>query len=257
MHHRFVTDFRQYLHILFTTTKSSFKLRNENSYLGVFWYLLGPLLTFSILLLVFSHRLGANVERYPLYLLCGIVVWNFFSQATSRSLTAVMSRATLLKSLPLRRDVFVLSAVLDVFISHLFELAIFLLFAVYYGVFSLTFFFFPLILLLQFFFVLGTGFILSSLYFIFRDLGQIWSVVVRAWWFATPVFYALHEGGPGEKVNMFNPMYHAIDLSRDVLVYNTLPSIASLLILAGFAAVFFIVGYIVFHRIAPCFAEYV
>jgi len=247
---------RRHLNFLYETTKASFKLRNESSYLGVFWYLLGPFLTFVILLLVFSGRLGSDVELYPLYLLSGIVVWNFFSAATSCSLTAVMGQANLIKSLPIRRDVLVLAAVLDVFISHFFELAILFGLTLYFEVLSITALFFPLILILQFIFVIGTGLALSSLHFVFRDLGQVWSVLMRAWWFATPIFYVLNEGGPGEKVNMFNPMYHSIDLSRDVLIYGKLPNITSFIIFAIFAVVAYMVGHFIFKRISPRFAEY-
>jgi len=252
-----IVDMRRYLNLLYGMTKASFKLRNESSYLGVFWYLLGPFLTFIILLLVFSGRLGSDVELYPLYLLSGIVVWNFFSASTSCSLTAVMGQANLIKSLPLRRDILVLSAVLDVFVSHLFELAILFVFMLYFGVLSVTALFFPLILILQLVFVLGTGFALSSLHFVFRDLGQVWSVLMRAWWFATPIFYVLNEGGPGEKANMFNPMFHAIDLSRDVLIYAQPPNIVSLAIFSFFAITSFVAGYVIFHKLSPRFAEFI
>ncbi|MBU2259492.1 ABC transporter permease [Patescibacteria group bacterium] len=247
---------RRHLNFLYETTKASFKLRNESSYLGVFWYLLGPLLTFGILLLVFSARLGSGVEHYPLYLLSGIVMWNFFSASTSSSLNAVMGQASLIKSLPVRRDLLVLSTVFDVFFSHVFELVILFGLMVYYGVLSETALFFPLIFILQLLFALGTGFALSSLHFVFRDLGQVWSVLMRAWWFATPIFYVLHEGGPGEKVNMFNPMYHSIDLSRDVLIYGKTPNITSLIIFACFAVAAYGIGYFIFSRISPRFAEY-
>ena len=245
------------LNFLYETTKASFKLRNEGSFLGVFWYLLGPLLTFFILYLVFSGRLGGGVENYPIYLLSGIFVWNFFSAASSRSLNSVMSQAGLIKSLPVRRDVLVIAAVLDVFVSHLFELGIFLGFAIYFGVLSPTALLFTVILAMQFIFVLGISFALSSLHFVFRDLGQIWSVITRAWWFATPIFYVLNKGGPGEKVSMVNPMYHSIELSRDVLIYAELPNMNSLIIFAIFSAVSFAAGYFIFSKLSPRFSEFV
>ncbi|MCF7844286.1 MAG: ABC transporter permease [Kiritimatiellales bacterium] len=242
---------------IFELTKARFKLRNEGSFLGVFWYLLGPLLTFIILLLVFSARLGSNIEHYSSYLLTGVVVWNFFSAATSQSLNAVMGEATLIKSLPVNKRHIVLSVVLDVFFSHIFELLLLSVFLIYNGSLSVTALFFPILLAFQFIFTFGVGLMLSSLHFIFRDLGQVWSVLMRAWWFATPIFYMLHPGGPGEKVSMFNPMFYSIELSRDVLVYSRVPDLLLLGIFACFALVVYGVGSVIFNRISPKFAEYV
>ncbi|MBU0766563.1 ABC transporter permease [Patescibacteria group bacterium] len=248
---------RKHFNLLFEMTKVRFKLRNEGSFLGVFWYLLGPLLTFIILLLVFSARLGSGVEHYPLYLLSGIVIWNFFSASTSSSLNSIMGQAGLIKSLPVRRDLLVFSTIFDAFFSHIFELVILFGLMAYFGVLSKTILLFPIILILQLMFALGTGFALSSLHFIFRDLGQVWSVLMRAWWFVTPIFYVLNEGGPGEKVNMFNPMYHSINISRDVLIYGKIPNTTSLIIFTCFAIAAYVMGYFIFTRISPRFAEYI
>jgi len=248
---------KQSLNILYQTTKASFKIRNASSYLGFCWYLLGPILTFIILLSVFSHRLGADIEHYPLYLLSGIVIWNFFSTGTSRSLTCVFGQAGLIKSLPVRRELLVLSTVLDVLVSHLFEIVVLLAIASYYGVLSITVLFLPVALILNFLFTLGVSYALSALMFVFRDLGQIWSIVTKVWWFATPIFYALYEGGKGEKVSMFNPMFHILDISRDVLIYGTVPDLKSLLILFAFSSVSLLVGILIFRKLYPHFAEHV
>lgn len=232
-------------------------MRNASSFLGVFWYLLGPLLTFIILLIVFSGRLGSHVEHYPLYLLSGIVMWNFFSAGTSHALSCLMSQAGLIKSLPVRREFLVLSTVFDVLVSHFFEIAIFLLIAWFYGVLTPTVLVFPFIVLLNIFFTFGVGLGLSALFFVFRDLGHVWSIVIKIWWFATPIFYALFEGGKGEKVSVFNPMYHIIHSAREVLIYGQLPEASSLLIASGFAVAALIVGFTIFSFLNPRLAEYV
>jgi len=248
---------RNVLNILYQTAKSSFKLRNESSYLGIFWYLLGPLLTFGILYYVFSGRLGSGVGDYPLYLLSGIVVWNFYSAGSSRSLTAIMGNAGIIKALPVRRDAIVISGMIDAFVSHLFEIAILLAFCAILGTLTPIALLFSAVLLLQFLFALGTGFLLSALYVFFGDLGQIWSVLTKAWWFATPIFYTLSEGGPGKTLSMFNPMYHSIELSRNLLVYGILPPLSSWVILALFSVLTLVLGYAVFHKLSPRFAEFI
>jgi len=248
---------RENAYVVYELTKAEFKKRNESSLLGVLWYLLGPLLTFGVLYVVFTDRLGSGVERYSLYLFSGIVVWNFFGSATAHALSAVQMRAGIIKSLPVRRDIIILSVVLDLFVSHLFELAVLLLLVLASGALAWTAVFFPLILLLQFVFVLGVSKALAALFCVFGDLDQIWSVVMKAWWFATPIFYVLTPDGPGRRVSMWNPLFHAIDLSRDVLVYGTVPDIRSLAIFAVFALVAYAAGSRIFAAISPRFAEYV
>jgi len=184
-------------------------------------------------------------------------MWNFFSAGTSRALTCVFGQAGLIKSLPLRREILVLSTVLDVLLSHLFEIAILFLIAAYYGVLSFVILFFPIALILNFIFTLGVSYALSALIFVFRDLGQIWSILTKVWWFATPVFYSLYEGGKGEQVSMFNPMFHVLDISRDVLIYGSMPDPKSVVILTTFSLGSFVVGMLIFRKLNPHFAEYV
>tara|TARA_B100001971_G_C18243864_1_gene572793 strand:- start:1518 stop:1958 length:441 start_codon:yes stop_codon:yes gene_type:complete len=146
---------------------------------------------------------------------------------------------------------------LDVLISHLFEIVIFFLIAAYFGVITFTIIFFPIVLVLNFIFTLGVSYALSALIFVFRDLGQIWSILTKVWWFATPIFYALYEGGRGEKVSMFNPMFHILDISRDALIYSSAPDPKSLLILVAFSFGSLFIGILIFWKLYPHFAEYV
>jgi len=249
--------FKRQLYFLYQRTKSGLLSRHESSLFGMFWYLLGPALMFGVLMLVFSQRLGTTIEHYFLYLLLGIILWNFFSAGTSRAIDALMSQASLIKSMPVRADILVLSSVLEAFVNHCFELVIFGAILAFYGVFSVTAFYFFLIVILEFIFVLGMSYFLSALFFIFRDLNQIWSVILRVWWFATPIFYQLTETGPGRKVNMFNPMFYVIDSARDALIYNYVPHITSMGILACFAFAALLCGYVLFRMLSPYFPEYV
>ena len=249
---------RRQANFVYEMTKTSIKLQNEHSYLGLFWYLLGPALLFSILLFVFSGRLGLSIERYPLYLLLGIISWDFFSAATGRAMGVFVQNAGIIKALPVPLNMLVISTVMHSLLSHAAELALFVAVAAYFDVIPHLLFivlFLP-VLLLGFLFALGMSFAVASLYVFMRDLNQIWSVLTRAWWFATPIFYAPTATGLGAKVSLWNPLYYIMHISRELLIYERIPAFWLYQNLTLFACGSLVVGYAMFHHFRPRFAEY-
>lgn len=234
------------VNLVLQQTKAAFKLQNENSYLGVLWYLLGPLLLFGILIFVFSQRLGANIEHYPLYLLLGIISWNFFATSTGRSIAIFLTNSSLLKALPIRKELLIVSSILHTCISHALEIVLFLALAFSYGVVPHLLPVYLLILIQAVLFSTGVSFFLASIFIFLRDINQIWSVITRAWWFATPVFYALTPTGPGSKLSWFNPLYYIIHMSREVLIYGHIPSAKLWFGLGVFTTLSLVVGYTTF-----------
>lgn len=241
------------LTLLYEVTKANFKLQNENSYLGVVWYLLGPLLLFGILLYVFSHRLGANIEHYPLYLLMGIITWNFFATGTGRSVTIITGNAAIIKSLPVRIELLVAASLLHTLVSHILEIVIFIGLLLWYGISLSLFPLYLVVLFLSFLFTFGMGLMLASVYVFLRDVQQIWSVLTRVWWFATPIFYAPTATGLGQKISLWNPMYYSIYLPRTLLIYNTVPPLTHFIVFAAFATGTLLVGFLLFTRLRPHF----
>ena len=246
---------RKDITLLYQLTKANIKLQNENSILGILWYILGPLFLFSILLFVFRSRLGGDVEHYPLYLLLGIITWNFFITGSSRCMMVFSSNAALIKSLPIKLEILLLSAVLYTFFTHILELILFVAFMYWYAVEPMYIPLFFIVLILGFLFTLGVGFFLSSLYVLFRDIQQIWSVITRAWWFATPIFYVPTPNGPGVFFSQFNPIYYMIHLSRQLLIYHEIPSLSQFGAFTGFTVLSLIFGYTVFVYIRPSLVE--
>ena len=237
---------KQKLYMLYQITRSSIKLQNESSYLGFLWYLLGPLLLFSVLLFVFHHRLGSGIQFYPLYLLLGVILWNFFSAATGKAMSALFANAVIIKSLPIRIEFLLLSSLLHSLIIHMIEVIVFFVVLCVFGV-SLSVvsvLLFLVVLSSGFLFSFGIGMALSVLYPLFRDLQQIWSVLLRAWWFATPIFYAPTPTGPGRILSLFNPMYYNIHLSRELLIYQRIPDPSLFLIFGTIAVCSCIGGYV-------------
>ena len=106
-----------------------------------------------------------------------------------------------------------------------------------------------------FLFTLGVGFFLASVYVLFRDVQQVWSVLTRAWWFATPIFYVATETGLGAKLSLLNPMYYYIHLSRELLIYQRIPDITFGILFISFAVGSLIIGYSTFRTLRSSFVS--
>jgi ABC-type polysaccharide/polyol phosphate export permease len=234
--------------------RAQFKLRNEGSYLGIFWYLLNPLLMFGLLLLVFSKGLGAEILHYPLYLLLGIIMFNFFQQITTSSIKTMDENRALIKSIKFSRESLVASTVLRTLFSHIFEFILFVVIALIFGVSIGEFIFYIPILLLFCIFAYGFSLILASFYIYFIDIENIWVFVSKLLFFATPIFYEIGRGKLFV-LNLFNPLYYFITLARSVVIYGNIPE---LWIIAGaFASsfIFFVLGTFIFSGLKRRFAE--
>lgn len=247
--------FKKTLNLSLALAKAEFKLRNEGTYLGIFWYLLNPLLMFLVLLAVFSNRLGAHIPHYPLYLLLGIIIFNFFRQATLESTKIIDENRWLIKSINFSRQTLVSSLVLKTLFSHTFEIILFIIFLFIFNAPLHGIIFYPLILFLLLVFIYGASLILSSLAVYFVDLDNIWMFFSFLLWFATPIFYSIESQGWLFRLNLANPLYYFITIARDLIIYTKTPEIWIILGALFYSLLFLGVGLLVFNRLKKKFAE--
>ncbi len=246
---------RKLLSLSFALAIAEFKLKNEGSYFGILWYLLNPLLTFSLLFLVFAQRLGNSISSYQLYLMIGIVMFNFFQSVSSECTKAIYSHHLIIKSIKFPQEAIIGSVILKILFSHFFEMLLFIVFLVIFGVPVSQIIFYPFILIFLCFFVFGVSLILSSLAVYFIDLANIWGFVSRLIWLATPIFYEI--GGQTRLFifNLFNPMYYFITISRDIIVYSRMPQLWMVAGAAGYTILSVVIGIIIFNKLKIKFAE--
>lgn len=176
--------------------KTDFKLRYQGSALGYVWSLLRPLALFVILYFVFVKflRYGANVEHIAVYLLLGIVLWNFFSEVTNNGVTSIVGRGDLIRKLNFPKYVIVLAGSLSALINLALNLLVVLLFAVINGVSpSWSLLWTPLLILELFVFALAMAFILGAAFVKLRDVNYIWEVVMQAAFYVTPIIYVITD----------------------------------------------------------------
>lgn len=126
--------FRHNLRIIRELVLSDFKLRYQGSYLGYFWTLIKPLLLFGVIYLVFRYFMPVTVENYAIYLLLGVLIWNFFSEATLIGMNAFMTKRDLVTKIYFSRAALVFASTISSVITLLLNLVIFFVFLAIAGV---------------------------------------------------------------------------------------------------------------------------
>lgn len=202
--------------------RTDFKLRYQGSALGYLWSLLRPLFLFVILYFVFARflKVGNTIPHYPVYLLLGIVLWNYFVEVTTGSVAAIVGKGDLLRKINFPKYVIIVagsvSALINLFLNFVI-IAIFMVIShVSPGLQSLLLI--PLIVEL-FIFAIGVAFFLSALFVKFRDVSYIWDVVTQAAFYATPILYPMAKiPHKFAKYLILNPAAQIIQDARHVLI---------------------------------------
>lgn len=251
--------------------KTDFKLRYQGSALGYLWAVLRPLLMFAILYVVFAKllRFGGDVPHYPVYLLTGTVLWNFFTECTGQGIQSVVARGDLLRKISFPKYIIVVSATATALINLAINLCVVVIFALVNGVtpsFSWLLVF-PLILEL-YLLALGIAFFLGAINVKYRDVTSIWDVLTQALFYMIPVIYPLSmiidSGASGlfaAKLLMLNPIAQVIQDVRYNLITDATMTNWSLN--HGFVAfipiilvvVILVIAAIFFRRRSKSFAE--
>jgi ABC-2 type transport system permease protein len=213
--------------LLSEMVRTDFKLRYQNSILGYLWSLLKPLLLFAILYTVFTQflRIGRGIPNYPISLLLGLVLWNFFTEATSGALRSIVSKGGLIRKINIPRYLIPVASIASAFINMLLNLVvvfIFVLFANDTPLSLMSVIIFPLLLLQLVVFVTAIGFFLAAAYVKFRDIEHIWEVAKQALFYTAPIIYPLSliPSEMIQKVLLLNPLAQIIQDSRAVITYG-------------------------------------
>jgi len=246
---------KEILQLSIATATLEFKLKNEGSFLGILWYLLNPILMFVLLLLVFGDRLGQDIPHYPLYLLLGIIMFNFFRQTTVESSKTISDNKSILKSINFPREALVFSIVLKSFFSHIFEILAFSALLIFFNVPITGIIFYLAILVFFCFFIFGISLLLSAVTVYFLDLDNIWKFVSHLLWFATPIFYTIGGQTRLFAANLFNPMYYFITIARDLVIYTRMPEWWMIGGMLAHTLISVALGLVVFNKLKNKFTE--
>lgn len=251
--------FKRNIFILKTLVSKDFKLKYRRSFLGVLWSVLNPLLMMVVMSAVFSYMFRFSIPNYPLYLILGQILFTLMSDATGAAMSSIIDAAGLIKKIRVEKMLFPLEKACFSMVNFLFSAIAAVIVMVYFQIFpTINILFLPVLLICVLLFSIGLGLILASLAVFFRDTIHLWSVILTAWTYATPIFYPLDLLPPGLITAMeFNPMYQYITYFRDIMMNGITPSLEQNLICIGMAVLTFIVGFIVFRKTEHKFILYV
>lgn len=203
--------------------RTDFKLRYQNSTLGYLWSLLRPLFLFMILYVVFVKflRLGGDIPNFPVYLLLGIVLWTFFIEITSQSISSIVGRGDLIRKIKIPRWIIIVSVSISALINLFLNLVIVGVFMVINGVpLMLSAIAFPVVLLELYLFSLGLSLWLSALYVKYRDVSYIWEITMQGLFYLTPILYPLSMISQPwmQKTLLLSPIAQSIQAARYLLI---------------------------------------
>lgn len=253
--------------LLSELVRTDFKLRYQGSVLGYAWSLLRPLMMFLILYIVFVKflRIGASMPHFPVYLLFGILIWNFFAEMTAQSLTSIVGRGDLIRKIRIPRWMIVFSASVSALINLFLNLLVFAGFLIISKTpLQESIVWLPLIMLEVYLLGLGLSLFLSAAYVKFRDVSYVWEVIIQAGFYLTPILYPLSmiPNLTFQKILLINPMAQIVQDARFVTItdqtitiwkvfdngpYAFIPIVLVVLIL--------IIGLVYFKKESKYFAE--
>lgn len=244
------------------------KVRYKNSVLGIVWSMLNPLGMMLVFTVVFTVLIPNNpIERFPIFLMCGLLPWNWFSGSVVGSIYSVVSNASLIKKVFFPREVLPMSVVLANFVH--FVLALIVLFGLmifFQSPFTQWILLLPVLIVIQLVFTLGLAFFLSAVNVYYRDTAQIMDVLMLAWFFLTPIFYSTDLIPQTKEMfglvvpvqrlaYILNPMASLIASYR-VILYNAAPPAPDFFLRTALTSVVvLLLGYAFFHRASRNFGE--
>lgn len=252
-----IKEIFEYKELIKNLVVRDLKVRYKRSILGVFWALLEPLLLMMLFTVVFSLLLRIQVEKYPVFVLCGIVPWTLFSTSLSYSTGSIAENASLIKKIYFPREIIPLTVIISRLINFFLSLSLLFMFLIIFKIkFSFFLAYLPLIMAIQLIFILGLSLFLSSLNTFYHDVGFILQFILAGWFYITPIFYPITMV-PERYLFLYllNPMATIVYSYQRVLFYGMPPDFSQLLI-AFIMSIFCILGgAYVFRRLQVRFAE--
>ena len=254
-------NLKKYSFLLQQLVSRDFKVKYKRSVLGIIWSLLYPDLTMVVMAIVFSNvfKMSTPGVSYLAYLLSGLIMFNYFSEASNLAMSSVVGSFSLLNKIYIPKYIFPLSKCLFVGINFLLTLIPFyvVLIATGTGV-NIFHVMLPYAFVCLFMFTLGMGFILSAVSVFLRDMFYIYGIIVMLWTYLTPIMYDIklisEQLQPWLKLN---PLYHYVNFVREIVLYGRIPQPFTWATCAISSIVVLIIGVLVFKKTQDKFIYYV
>lgn len=245
-----------YKELITNLVVSDLKTKYSSSVLGFAWSMLNPLLMMIVLYFVFSN-LFKNQPNFIVYLLTGILAWRFFANGTMAAMSSVVGKSSLVTKIYIPREILTLSVTLSSLISSMLEFLVFIpLLTISGASISHLVLIFPIIHMMYFLIIYGIGLILASLYVYYRDLNQIWDVILQVGFFLSPIIYPITlVPQKYEFYYMLNPITRLINIYRDIFINEGFPKFSDIIIIIISGIILLLIGTMIFKKLSRRFAE--
>ncbi len=252
-----------YRELIYSLTKKELKVKYRGSVLGFLWSLLNPILVMLVYSFVFAIIMRLGVEDYAIFLISALLGHNFLANSVSLGTSSIVANGNLVNKIYFPREILPLSIVFANLANFLFELvALFIVLAILGYRFYMFLYILPFIIFIQFFLVAGSTLLASALNVFFRDLQHLISIILMVWFFATPIIYPLEMVPEAfRRILYFNPMTVFAMMYRNIFYHVkfpegfAIPPIHFIIYAVGVSFLVFLIGYFVFKKLEPRFAE--
>ena len=257
---KFLSDFVKYKYLLSEIVRRNIKVQYRDSVLGIFWTLLQPLLTTIVLALVFGGFFGKKadgVPNYVIYLLCGRLLYDFFSQSTKRAMKSIRLSAGVIKKVYVPKYMYPLGNVMSSFVTFLISLVILVAFVIFYSFTDSPANITPYVFLavvpvfILFLLCVGVGLILSTAAVFFKDAEYLYEVFCMLLFYATPIVYVVDNMNMNKYVRMgimANPLYSIVNMFRDCVLNGQMFNLNHLWYSLAFSVLTLIIGAFLFSK---------
>lgn len=245
-----IRNFIKYKDLLYELIRKDIKLKYKNSILGILWSMVNPLLMMAVLTIVFSNLFNNHIENFPVYVLSGRLIYQFFSESTNFAMDSILVNSQLIKKVYVPKYFFPISRICSSFFTTLVSMIPLLLVMLASGMsFNWINFlaFYPLICLLIT--SVGVGLLLSTINVFFRDMKHLYTVTLTLIMYMTPIFYPASIIPDHFRVVIeMNPLFNILVMFREMLMDGRLPSAHVALITLLYSFFIFVIGLIVFYK---------
>ncbi|NFA43040.1 ABC transporter permease [Clostridium botulinum] len=240
----------KYRALLWEFVKKDIKLKYRNSFLGIIWSMLNPLLIMCVLTFIFSNIFKNKIPNFPVYCLSGKLLYDFFAQSTNQCMSSITGKSSLIKKIYVPKYLYPLSRVISSFIIFLISLIPLIVIMIVMKVEPtkmMLLSYYPLICLL--FISFGIGLILSTVNVFFRDMQHLYSVILLIMMYMSAIFYSVDIiSSKYVFILKLNPIFPIICVFRDCLIYGDVTGVGNWILCFVYPIVTMLIGLIVFYK---------
>lgn len=247
---RYIENFKKYLPLLQELVSRDLKTKYRRSALGFLWTVLNPLGMMLVLTVVFSTVFQQSIDNFPVYLMCGQLIFNFYNESSSMAMNSIVDNAALIKKVYLPKYLFPMSRVCSALVNVLTTfIALLIVILITRTPITWTIFLVVFPIFYTLLFSLGAGMILSVLTVSFRDIKHLYGVIITAWMYLTPIFYPMSML-PAKLASIVqkNPLTIFVDMMRMVVLYNKVPPVIMHAKCWLVCSVVVVIGFVMFKK---------